>query len=303
MDQERSPADVSGAFALVQPVTRSGEGSTVAKVASTAARHTKSQNKEKQWAKNQGIGSVKSRPHTAGLIGRQQQAQGSDQEEVAGVEPRVPDRTQEPWGMTTLASGGPPDSPVRQSTTEGRAAVRGISALVRTRGKVIELAGEIYKRPVSMLIDSGSTGNYVTAQTRTMLGIHIEEEPTNEELQLADGSPVTTQGRVKLHIKYGKYENVIWARVFPHMQKQLILGMPWSVQEDPNIKWSHRTVTMVRWKMVESTSNQGQTGGTYRYRGQPMQCNTSTAVVQEGQNRPSFPWGRKVEELEEEDVD
>ena len=30
------------------------------------------------------------------------------------------------------------------------------------------------------------------------------------------------------------------------MQKQLILGMPWLVQEDPDISWSHRTVTMVR---------------------------------------------------------
>ena len=103
--------------------------------------------------------------------------------------------------MTTLTGGEPPDSLVRQSTTEGRAAVHGISALVRTRGKVIELAGKICRRPVSMLIDSGSTGNYVSAQTCTMLGIHIEEEPTHEELQLADGSPVTTQGRVKLQIK------------------------------------------------------------------------------------------------------
>ena len=96
--------------------------------------------------------------------------------------------------MTTLTGGEPRDNPVRQSTTEGRAAVRGISALVRTRGTVIELAGKISKQLVSMLIDSGSTGNYVSAQTCTMLGIHIEEEPTNEELQLADGSPVTTQG-------------------------------------------------------------------------------------------------------------
>ena len=43
--------------------------------------------------------------------------------------------------------------------------------------------------------------------------------------------------------------------------------------------------------MVESTSGQGQTRGTYRHRGQPVQCNTSTVVVQEWQDRPSFPWG------------
>ena len=162
------------------------------------------------------------------------------------MEPRVPNRTQVPWGMTTLTGGEPPYSPVRQSTTEGRVAVCGISALVQTRGKVIELAGKICKRPMSMLIDSRSTGNYGSAQTCTNLGICIEEEPTNEELQLADGSPVTMQGQVKLQIKHGKYKNVIWARVFPHMQKQLILGMPWLVQEDPDISWSRWTMIMIR---------------------------------------------------------
>ena len=125
-----------------------------------------------------------------------------------------------------LIGSEPPNSVVRQSTTEGRAAICGISALVRTWGKVIELAGKISRRPVSMLIDFESTGNCVLAQTCTMLEIHIQEEPTNEELQLVDGSPLTTQGRVKLQITCGKYKNVIWARVFPHMQKQLILGMP-----------------------------------------------------------------------------
>ena len=108
--------------------------------------------------------------------------------------------------MTTLIGGEPPDSPMGQSTTEGRVAIYGIRALVWTRGKVIELAGRICRRPVSMLLDSGSTVKYVSAQTCTVLGIHIEEEPTNEELQLADGSPVTTQGRVKLQIKCGKYK-------------------------------------------------------------------------------------------------
>ena len=116
---------------------------------------------------------------------------------------------------------------MRQSITEERAGVHKISALAWTRGRVIALARKICRRPMSMLIDSRSTGNYVLAQTYTKLGICIEEELMNEELQLADGSPGTTQGRVKLQIKRGKYKNVVWARVFPHMQKQVILGMPW----------------------------------------------------------------------------
>ena len=102
--------------------------------------------------------------------------------------------------MTTLTGGEPPNSPVRQSTTEGRSAIHGISTLFWNRGQVTELARKICKRPVNMLIDSKFTGNYVSAQTCTTLRIYIEEEPTNEELQLANGPLVTTQGRVKLQI-------------------------------------------------------------------------------------------------------
>ena len=51
--------------------------------------------------------------------------------------------------------------------------------------------------------------------------------------------------------------------------------------------------------MVESISGQGQTRGTYRHKGQPVQCNTSIAMVQEGQDTPSFPWsdpkGQRIE--------
>ena len=44
-----------------------GEGAAVGQQNFDDVLDTKSQNKEKQWAKNQGIGSGKSRPYTAGL--------------------------------------------------------------------------------------------------------------------------------------------------------------------------------------------------------------------------------------------
>ena len=70
-----------------------------------------------------------------------------------------------------------------------------------------------------MLVDFGSTGHYVSAQTCATLGIRIEEEPEKEELQLADSSLMITQGQVQLNIKCVKYKKVVWARVFPHVQE------------------------------------------------------------------------------------
>ena len=62
---------------------------------------------------------------------------------------------------------------------------------------------------MSMILDSRSIGNLVLAEIYTALGLHIKEEPENEELQSADGSPLTTQGRVKLHIDCGRYKGLI----------------------------------------------------------------------------------------------
>ena len=70
---------------------------------------------------------------------------------------------------------------------------------------------------MGMLLESGSTGSFVSAQTCTLLGLYIQEEPEKEELQLADGSPVPTQGRFKLHTEFGQYKNVVRARMFPQM--------------------------------------------------------------------------------------
>ena len=59
---------------------------------------------------------------------------------------------------------------------------------------------------MSMLLGSGFTGNIVSAQTYTTLGLCIEEEPENQELQFVDGSPVTTKERIKLRIKCDQYQ-------------------------------------------------------------------------------------------------
>ena len=59
---------------------------------------------------------------------------------------------------------GVPDVAVNESTN--LSTVWGIAAAQRTH-RTFELAGKIGKRPVSVLLDSGSTGNFVSAQMCT----------------------------------------------------------------------------------------------------------------------------------------
>ena len=45
-------------------------------------------------------------------------------------------------------------------------------------------------------MDLGSTGNYIDAQECTVRGMKIEAEDKLEELRMADGTVVKTEGRV-----------------------------------------------------------------------------------------------------------
>ena len=64
----------------------------------------------------------------------------------------------------------------------------------KTLRRTLELIGRIGKRPVCMLIDSGTTGNYISAQEWAARKIKIGKEKNGKELMMADGSKVGTLG-------------------------------------------------------------------------------------------------------------
>ena len=128
-----------------------------------------------------------------------------------------------------------------QDPTEGESAVWGIATAERTH-RTFELAGKIGKRSLSILLDSGSTGNFVSARVCTAAKIRIEKDGHPEELRMADGSTVKTEGRVKIQLRCGEYRGTVQAKVFPGLQKGMILGMPWFQKENPHINWTEGTV-------------------------------------------------------------
>ena len=93
-------------------------------------------------------------------------------------------------------------------------------------------------------MDSGSTGNYIDARECAVRKMKIEAEDKPEELKMADGNVIKTEGRVQLKLKCGGYRGDISARVFPNMNKQIILGIPWLSKENPHIDCTQATVVM-----------------------------------------------------------
>ena len=110
--------------------------------------------------------------------------------------------------------------------------------------RTLELAARIGHRPMRVMVDSGSTGNYIDARECTARRIKIEAEDRSEELKMADGTVVKTEGRVQFVLKCGGYRGQISARVFPNMNKPMILGIPWLSKENPHIDWTQATVVV-----------------------------------------------------------
>ena len=142
------------------------------------------------------------------------------------------------------------DDDALSDSTEGGMAIEVVESVwsmdssSKTPKRTLELARRIGKRPVCMLIDSGTTRNYVSAQECAARKIKIEKEKNGKELTMADGSKVKTISHVRLNVRCGGYHGIVEAGVFPEMAKRMILGMPWLVKENPHINWTRSIVVI-----------------------------------------------------------
>ena len=78
----------------------------------------------------------------------------------------------------------------------------------------------------------GSTNNYIDIREYAARGINTEAEDQVEELKMADGIVVRTEGRVQFIFKCDGYIGEISTRVF---LKPKILGILWLSKENPHI--------------------------------------------------------------------
>ena len=138
-----------------------------------------------------------------------------------------------------------PDSDPGGTTIEIGESMAGVDSSSRTpKRRTLELAARIGHRPMRVLVDFGSTGNYIDARECTARRIRVEAEDQAEKLKMADGTMVITEGRVQFVLKCGEYRGQISAWVFPNMNKPMILGTPWLSKENPHIDWTQATVVV-----------------------------------------------------------
>ena len=90
--------------------------------------------------------------------------------------------------------GEPPVPKPSEGSTE--ADLGGISSVVRIHATIIALAGRVSGRNISILVDSGSTTNYISAQFQAGLELEVQKKTDFERLIVAYGSQVHAHGNV-----------------------------------------------------------------------------------------------------------
>ena len=138
---------------------------------------------------------------------------------------------------------GPSDRSAGGSTIQDTVAIH-VVGIVRPPRTTLALAGRVGKHRWPILIDLGSTGNYVSVQVCTVCWLRVERDQNPKELTLADGSKGQTEGQIQLSFKCGGYKGIVQAKVFPKLHKPILLGIPWLQKENPHINWAQEVVVV-----------------------------------------------------------
>ena len=89
-----------------------------------------------------------------------------------------------------------------------------------------------------------STDHYIDAGECIARGTKVEVEHQAEELKRSDGIVTRTEGLVQFMLKCGGYKGAVSAQIFPNMNQQMILGIPWLLKENSDINWAQVAVVM-----------------------------------------------------------
>ena len=136
----------------------------------------------------------------------QQGSVGPSVSETGGPERQVVDLKMMVAGRPSRSAGvsaentafpiGPAGEPLEMSPGERPTELQraGISSVVRLRGAVVELRARVRGGQLCSLVDSGSTGNYISDRCVAALNIPVVPEDEYEDLMLADRSVVQAKG-------------------------------------------------------------------------------------------------------------
>ena len=119
--------------------------------------------------------------------------------------------------------------------------------LVKENSELLVLPARIFDRRIKVLVDCGSTGNFISEEFVLSNRIPTEQTKNEQKVMLADGScRLANRVVVNVCVEFNEsksnrvYSERVNLVVLPLQSYQVILGMPWLKYRNPTIDWNGR---------------------------------------------------------------
>src|SRR5260370_3051601 len=108
----------------------------------------------------------------------------------------------------------------------------------------IKIRGHVGKSPAIVMVDSGSTGNFIDSSYVKTHSLLVSKLSTPKSVRLADGSIHVCRQHVTVNLRMGVLRHIIQLHVIPLQGYHVVLGIPWLQQYEPDIAWKHGLVSV-----------------------------------------------------------
>src|SRR4029079_843666 len=115
---------------------------------------------------------------------------------------------------------------------------------VNRSNELIRIRGHVGKHSATVMIDSGSTGNFIENSYVNSNRLGKWKLKVPESVRLADGTMHKCTHYSTVNIRMGIVKHLIHLNIMPLKAANVILGIPWLQQYEPTIDWKSGSVSV-----------------------------------------------------------
>ena len=117
-------------------------------------------------------------------------------------------------------------------------------ASVQASGRLIKLSGSVNKCRAVMMVDSGSTGDFISEAYVSKYHIHRKPYEGRRTVWLADGKQHAVTSYVVCVISIGGLTESVELAIIPLVGYDVILGIPWLQRHNPSVNWTSYSISV-----------------------------------------------------------
>ena len=117
-------------------------------------------------------------------------------------------------------------------------------ASVRANSRLIRLSGHVNKYGAVMMVDSGSTGDFISEVYVKQHKLPVKSYHDSKTVWLADGTQHVVREYTTCRISIGGLTESLELAIIPLVGYDVVLGVPWLQRHNPDINWTSYTISV-----------------------------------------------------------